>query len=226
MKTRIMFLLSALIITAPCSAQLKSRFAFHLKAGLYSPLLQNTEYDTRTNGMLFDGGVGFKLSEKIELIAMASYSSGFSSDGDGMYREGGYIMDTSYYVPRLSTASTFDDLRLLTFTANLKYMPWPTDWPDTYILGGLGVSKRLNELRYSPTAPSYMAAYRPASRIGTILQFGIGQIFHLNQNLDLTLEGIFRANYVEYDRGDFVFHTAHKTRLEDMAIKTGMVFKL
>lgn len=226
MKKTFVTLLSFILITAPCFAQIKDKLSFHVNAGVYAPLLRNTEFDTRVNGALYDGGIGYHLSKRMEVLVIASFSFSFPKD-DGQIRSyEGDGLDTFIFSPRPGMETGFEKLKLLSFTVNLKFMPWPNDWPNTYLIGGFGMVKRLNELRYSPTAPTYASSpYRSASKIGSVLQLGAGQIFTLTPHIDFILEGMIRANYIEYNSGDFIYNTARKTRLDDISLKTGTVLK-
>ncbi|MBL7961526.1 hypothetical protein JNL27_14930 [bacterium] len=174
-----------------------------------------------------DGKLSFQLSGA--LFSSIGRGADLGISGQGVIVEGGinYQVKKELEIGVIYGVANQRQVSLKTISGVLKYRPWPTDWPNTYIIGKYGalhLNKTLAKYSDEMHTHEYLP-YTSASKWGSTFEVGLGKTLLSSQRLDLGIEGTFRTHYIEYDRDNWLRHYG-KASLNNVSIKASFIYKL
>ncbi|MCB0833978.1 MAG: hypothetical protein KDC45_10985 [Bacteroidetes bacterium] len=235
-------IVAAFIITAigsSAKSQVLERFSIQMSAGLFKPVIHDASLEYGGHGVIVDGGLAIRLTNRISILAGVGYSEilGSRNSQSTFVPYEGDKNDTLIFRDPFGSIYPENEFKFWSFTGGFRVMPWPTDWPNTYIQAKIGII-RMNRApgkfidQYHFDGRLTDVYFKTASRYGSSLEIGMGQIFILSQHFDFTLDAVFRSHQIEYDKkfsgprlllafGDKI----GKASIRDIGIRSGLVYK-
>lgn len=218
-------LLLIIVIPIQISAQTNQKISFQFGGGFTTPVFTNHPEDGRRNGFSFNSAIAYEFNASSALMLDIGYTLlSYASDPYPIYAW------LPYY--ELSISNHHQSNSFLAISMNIKYKPWPQDWPNTYIVAGYGcVRSRMPGMNYPPIyfeGDLRISENKSHIFYGTSHHIGIGKTFELTKKSDLLIEAVYREN--EMDVSDYRNYYGYKPdkriNLRDASLRTGILFRL